>query len=144
MLADRIWETRKQGNITVEDFATIPNLRITPRTVELCRVCITCSHYGYAKQTQSDDMEEYLAEYMVDSSLTNVDNCENLIATPLTYERVWTKNSSQNPPVSKLHYTTTPLAEPRRIPSSPYRNTQVNHEIKCELDHTFPKQRHLA
>lgn len=81
---------------------------------------------------------------MVDSSLTNVDNCENLIATPPTHEGMWTKSSSKNPPVSKLSYSATPQAEPRRIPSSPYRNTQVSHEIKCESDHTFPKQRHPA
>lgn len=46
--------------------------------------------------------------------------------------------------MSILSYTATPLSEPRLIPSSPYRNTQVNHEIKCESDHTFPKQRQPA
>ena len=41
--------------------------------------------------------------------------------------------------MSNLPYTATPLAEPRS-----YRHTLVNHEIKCESDHTFQKQRHPA
>lgn len=30
VLADRIWDLRKHGHISLEDLATIPKLRITP------------------------------------------------------------------------------------------------------------------
>ena len=116
MLADRIWEIRKQGHITEQDIATFPNLRITQGLLNCVEfeLHIHIDH-GYAKQIISDGMEEYFAEYMVDSSLKNNDNPRNLIATLPTYERIINKYSSNIPPVSNLPYTATPLAEPRRI-----------------------------
>ena len=63
-----------------------PKLRITPELLNCAEfeVPIHIDH-GYAKQIISDGMEEYLEEYMVDSSLKNNDNPGNLIATPPSY-----------------------------------------------------------
>ena len=90
MLADRIWEIRKQGHITEQDIATFPNLRITQGLLNCVEfeLHIHIDH-GYAKQIISDGMEEYFAEYMMDSSLKNNDNPRNSTYLRENYKQVF-------------------------------------------------------
>lgn len=105
VIADRIWELRKQGPIDLETFAGIPKLRITPDLLE----CIDflpslCIDHSYAKPT-SDGMEEYFTEFQDQDDHGEV-NIEHKMtdgtAKPSTHHR----------------HTATPLSVPRRTPLS--------------------------
>lgn len=62
VIADRIWELRKQGPIDLETFAGIPKLRVTPDLLEYVDLLPSlCINHSYAKPT-SDGMEEYFTD----------------------------------------------------------------------------------
>lgn len=104
VIADRIWELRKQGPIDLETFASIPKLRITPELI----ACIDflpslCIDHSYAKPT-SDGMEEYFTEFQdqEDHGAVNAEYQNDCTAEPPTHPR----------------HTATPLSVPRRTPLS--------------------------
>ena len=59
IIADRIWELRKLGNITPEEFVQIPRLKVTP---ELLDMIDFGQDHQYSKPI--DDMDNYLAQHL--------------------------------------------------------------------------------
>jgi hypothetical protein len=105
VIADRIWEQRKQGPNDLETFAGIPKLRVTPELVE----CIDflpplCIDHSYAKPT-SDGMDDYFTKFQDYEDHGEV-NTEYKMS-----------DSTAKPSIYPQH-TATPLSEPRRTPSS--------------------------
>lgn len=96
VLADRIWDIRKQGNITLEGLRTIPRLKITPEMLD-CVEFWSAVHvdHGCAKQLPIDAMYDYLAEYVLGSSAQNYESLENLHKMGSTHMEKSSTNSIQ-------------------------------------------------
>ena len=118
VIADRIWELRKEGHIDENMFATIPRLKLTRELLNCIEFQASSGiDHGYAKLSPDENMGKYLKAGYIDEGILHI---QDYVDQGVVYETPLKQSIGTallGPKVFNTDMPThkaTPLTEPRR------------------------------